>query len=313
MQSGRPLVSIIIVSYNTRALLERCLDSVERLSGHVSHELVVVDNGSVDGTLEMLRAKYPGVLVIATSENLGFGVANNLGARHARGEFLLLLNSDAAFLNDALTGFLEGYTALAGCNPGALGGWMTDEDGRPAHSAGQQPRIGRDMGRRLRLLRIPPHRKPGTRHASVGYVSGADLFVPRVLFIAAGGFDPSFFLYSEEVELQCRIQARGHASILVPGPRILHTGGASSPTTNSRRIEMTVGALTYYRVVRGEAAAIAFWLLILATELLFAARKAVRPHGRFRAAEDRVFLRRLLAAPRVVRARVRASRARPGT
>lgn len=119
-------VSIIIVNYNTRQLLANCLASIFKETRDVSYEVIVVDNASSDGSRDFICLLYPQVIWINSGENLGFGRANNLGVKNAKGEYLFFLNSDTILLNNAIKVFWEYVHMHANDRLGVIGGWLLD-------------------------------------------------------------------------------------------------------------------------------------------------------------------------------------------
>ena len=236
------LVSVVIVNYNTRDLLRDCLLSVRRQTKGVDIEIVVVDNASVDGSCEMLAQEFPEVCLVASPENLGFGRANNLGVEETSGEYVFFLNSDTLLVNDAVTVLCD----FMRNNPrmGICGGVLYDLDMRPNLSVVDPPSEWDEYRRMLpRCLRGKEGVDDGyhglTEPEEVECVTGADLMMRRDVFYQAGGFDPDFFLYAEEVELTHRVKRLGYSVFIVPRARIIHLEGksAKSPVDNQRVYE----------------------------------------------------------------------------
>lgn len=250
-------VSIIIVNWNTRALLVDCLRSIgEKVSG-ISYETIVVDNASSDGSAEAVRGEFSGVTVLESGENLGFGRANNLGASVARGDYLFFLNSDTVLLNDAVS-VLFGYLKV---NPqcGIVGGNLTDGNGVPIHSHSLAlPSPFTDLTRlvpRFQRLRYGNNwtYNHTERPMRVAYVTGADMMMPRSLFEELGGFDPAFFMYYEETELTSRVRNRGYSVYSVPQARITHFKGGSLENMDSVKEVVYTSKYLYMKKVHGDA------------------------------------------------------------
>jgi N-acetylglucosaminyl-diphospho-decaprenol L-rhamnosyltransferase len=228
-------LSIIIVSFNARADLERCLESLAQHPPSVSHEVLVVDNGSSDGSVETARRR-PDVQVVAIGENRGFAAANNTGIRASTGKHLLLLNSDTMVPSgavDRLLGALERHPEAAAAGPR-----LVDSHGRAELS------FGRMIGpitewRRQRLMRRHARADPGavavieamTREEQFpDWVSGACLLVRRADAEAVGLLDERFFMYTEDVDFCAALRARGRRILFTPAAEIVHLRGRSAAT-----------------------------------------------------------------------------------
>jgi N-acetylglucosaminyl-diphospho-decaprenol L-rhamnosyltransferase len=226
-------VTIIIVSFNTRAELEACLASIAAAPPAVPHRIVVVDNASSDGTPDALRQRWPGVGLIASDRNLGFAAANNLAIREAGSEFVLLLNSDTlvpAGAIDALVRTLESDPDAVAAGPR-----LVDADGRPEISFG--PMMGPFSELRQKVLgRLYARRTPAAvawverqvrRPHQPDWVSGACLLVRRADALAAGLLDDRYFLYAEDVDFCAALRSTGRRILFTPGAEVVHLRGAS--------------------------------------------------------------------------------------
>jgi hypothetical protein len=217
------VLSIIIVSFNARADLERCLDSLGAAPPATPHEIIVVDNASTDGSAAAARGR-PGAQVIDAGANVGFARACNIGIRASRGTHLLLLNSDTivpAGAIDALFAELQRDPEVA-----VVGPRLVDASGRAELSFGsmitplaewRQKRLARS-GRVDRLTRRRHH---------PDWVSGACLLVSRADADAAGLLDERFFMYTEDVDFCASIRARGRRILFTPGVEVVHARGRS--------------------------------------------------------------------------------------
>ncbi len=223
-------VSIIIVNYNTLHVLQPCIDSIVEHTTGVDYEVIVVDNGSTDGSADAM-ASDKRILWVPTGENLGFGRANNVGLQHAGGEYVFFLNSDTLLRNNAIGMMLDFARSYEG-RLGALGCILEDRQGQPIHSYGRFPRMRDDftkliwtpIKKALHLYRQQPTPLPD-HYMAVEYVTGADLMVKREVIDRCGAFHPAFFMYCEEAEMECRFKQKGYENILLRGPRIVHLEG----------------------------------------------------------------------------------------
>ena len=224
-------LSVVIPTHQTRDLTLRCVDALQAsLPG--SSEVIVVDDGSTDGTAEVLRRCHPGLKLIELSTGRGFTVAANLGMREARGELLFLLNSDTEVEPVTLPRLLAAFDE----NPrlGVAGAELHFPDGRPQWSAGRVPTplwlFATASGIVRVLERLPGYRwlKPmGGARGRVDWVPAAAMMIRRQAWDAAGGFDERFRLYCQDLDLCLRMQAAGWTVDVVSGARVVHVAGAT--------------------------------------------------------------------------------------
>jgi N-acetylglucosaminyl-diphospho-decaprenol L-rhamnosyltransferase len=243
-----PDVSVAIVSYNTRDLLRSCLRSLaeRQADGEAALEVIVADNGSADGSVGMIRAEFPWVQVIETGGNLGFGRANNLALQNARGRAFCLLNSDAALQPGALALSLDALDA----DPkiGLLGGQLLWPDGREQTSYGDDPTLLGVFREQTFLSARPvaPRAAPalaGPKPALAGpkdvdQICGAFMLIRPDAWREMGGFDPHYFMYNEDVDLNFRLRRAGWRVVFLPDARITHHLGASSSADWQKRANM---------------------------------------------------------------------------
>ncbi len=221
-------VSVVVVTYNSREWIERCLASVR------GHETIVVDNGSSDGTVELVRATFPEARVVE-QENVGMGAGNNTGMRLASGRYYLLLNSDAWVVGDAI----ERLAEFADAHPDAavVGPRLLNPDGSLQRSARSFPTLWRLSTEYLFLRKLAPRSRAlnsfyegGFAHdevRSVDWLFGACLFVSRDAADEVGLFDEDFFMFSEETDWCYRFRQAGWQVYFFPGADVVHVGGAS--------------------------------------------------------------------------------------
>lgn len=235
-----PAISVIIVNWNTKDLLAAAIQSVIDTAGKLAVEIIVVDNGSTDGSQAMLRNRYPLARLIQNTQNVGFARANNQGASQAHGEYLLLLNSDAALYRGALQSLLEVMRA----HPKAalVGAHLRNADGSfqashtPFPNLWQEFLILSGLGRAFYGAQYPsrgPEENVGPQ--KVDYVEGACMLIRADAYQDVGGLDEGYFMYAEEVDLCYTLQQRGWEVWYQPKARVLHHGGGSSRNRRTSR------------------------------------------------------------------------------
>jgi len=227
-----PRISAVVVSYNTRDELLRCLETL-LAPASPPLDVTVVDNASRDGSADAVRARFPAVRVIANSTNLGFSKANNIGWRAATGEYVLLLNSDCEVRPGAvaaLSAVLEARPKVALAGPRHVG-----TDGRPQVSFGPDLTPVAEW-RQGRLVRgVKAGRAEALREAAAlsehesepDWLSASCLLARRSALLAVGGFDELFFLYEEDVDLCLRLRRAGWGLVFTPTAEVVHHLGRS--------------------------------------------------------------------------------------
>jgi GT2 family glycosyltransferase len=226
-------VSVLIVSYNAKGDLERCLTSLESAGPSTPCEIVVVDNDSSDGAAEMVAARFPAVRLLRPGRNLGFGAANNLAIRSSRGELVLLLNPDTAVPQGAIDRLCTRLQERP--DTAAIGPRLVDGNGRVELSWGRLPGPFAEAWQKalgwLHDHGFPPVRRTietlATRERAVDWVSGACLLVRRADAEAAGLFDERFFLYWEDADFCAALRALGRVVLFSPVAEIVHARGRS--------------------------------------------------------------------------------------
>ena len=224
-------VSVIIVNYNTKLLTKQCVDSVICQTKDVDYEIIVVDNASSDGSKELFENNEQ-IRYIYSDVNLGFGKANNLAYKYSTGQYIFLLNSDTILLNDAISRFVMYFDNYADTNVACLGTILKQEDGiTENNSYSEFPSISSNIKFFISYYCQTCKNLDNAVTSSqfqVDYVIGADLFIKRSVIDRLGLFDPSFFMYFEDSELQFRYSKNGYKSMIISGPQIIHLEGASS-------------------------------------------------------------------------------------
>ena len=256
MSSAAPLASIVVVSFNTRALLRDCLASLQAETQGIEHEVFVVDNHSGDGSPEMVEREFPRVRLLRSDTNLGFAAANNRAFAHCSGRYVVLLNSDAFLNQGALRLALDHMDARP--QAGLAGARLVGRDESWQPSARMFPsllneflslsglsmryRHSRLFGRQDRTWADP------MEPAQVDWVPGAFAIIRREALQRVGYFDEAFFLYYEEVDLCRRFRDAGYEIWYWPDIVVLHLGGESSKTVESLSMSKSGAQLTLWRM-----------------------------------------------------------------
>lgn len=250
-------ISVVLVSYNTRELLKRCLQTVStNTDSSVSYEIIVVDNASIDGSVEMLQRDFPDVRVLPMSENLGFGPACNRAVEVSSGEYIALLNPDAELVGDTLGELLT----FAADHPraGIYGGRSINADGSlDPKSCWAAPTAWSTACWAVGLTKLfkghpifdPESMGEWKRDTvrEVDVVTGYLLFIRREIWKELDGFDERFFLYAEDVDLCTRAKAAGYTPTIDPDAVVRHVGGASSATRAGKLVLLLKGKATYMK------------------------------------------------------------------
>ena len=230
-----PRLSIIIVTYNSATDIVNCLESLVEHPPAIEHEIVVVDNGSTDGTLPGIRARWSGVRVIDAAANLGFARANNLGIQQTFGPLILLLNPDTSVPGGAIDSLV---TALEARPDVAIAGpRLVDGDGRAELSFG---RMMSPLAELRQKFLVRGSRRAGPvaayvesmtrKEQEVDWVSGACMLVRRTDAEVAGLMDERYFMYAEDVDFCAAVRARGRKVLFTPYAEVVHLRGRSRAT-----------------------------------------------------------------------------------
>jgi len=215
-----PLVSIIIVSYNSREYIERCLDSVQKIL-YPRFEVIVVDNASTDGSAEVIRRKYSFVKLICLPKNIGFAAANNLGFIMSKGDFIFLLNPDTEVDPTCLRWLVDAMLRdqeIGVCGAKIL---LLDRRNIIQHAGGKYHPIGISIDRGV----LEVDKGQYDKVEEVTFVCGAAMLIRRDLVFRIGLFDPTFFLYHEDVDFCIRSLLYGYKVIYVPNAIVYHKSG----------------------------------------------------------------------------------------
>lgn len=230
-------LSIILVSYNTEKLTKVCLDSIYKFVTNLNFEVIVVDNNSQDGSIEMLnefQKKYKNLKLIKSKTNDGFSKANNIGYKTSKGEYVLLLNSDTEFKSKFIKKILEvmDYDKKIGVVSCAL----ANPDGSFQVTGGYFPNLFR-VALWMTIQRLPffdslfkpfHPKKAFTTRQEIDWVTGAFFLTRKSIIEKIGFLDEKYFMYTEEVDFCFRVKKLGYKIIIMPQWNIIHYGGASS-------------------------------------------------------------------------------------
>lgn len=268
--AATPRITVVIVSYEAREELCRCLAALAT-QVTLPHEVIVVDNASSDGSAQAVRAVFPSVRLIEVGDNVGFGRACNLGIAAARGPYVLLLNPDT----EPEPGALEVLYACLEDHPdfAAVGPRIVQADGTPELSFGSDLSLLSEW-RQRRLVRGLRRRDPAAlaevaaraaRRQQPDWVSAACLLARAEDLHAIGGFDEGFFLYEEDADLCRRLRAAGGTIVFTPAASVLHHRGRSVAKSPARaRLAYHASHLRYYQKHNGPIARAVLRLLLLA-------------------------------------------------
>ena len=213
-----PMISVIIVSYNSKEELSNCLASLQKKNFSGKFEIIIVDNASTDGSVSYVKDHFPSVKVIMNKYNMGYGGACNIGAQFAQGDYLVLLNQDTkvdkAWLFE-LVKVLSSDKSIGACSSQILF-WNGDKTQNLGGLYNPESGYGVDIG--FGETTNDASRKP----YKVFYGSGASLMVRSQTFKEVGGFDADYFLYFDEVDLCWRIRLLGYEVYIVPTSLVYH-------------------------------------------------------------------------------------------
>ena len=248
MRLNSDSIDAVLVSFNTRQLTLDCLASLLPMLESNRGSVFVVDNGSLDGSGEAIRERFPSVIVIANDRNLGFGAANNLAFARGEAPYVLLLNTDTLVHPGAIEAMSDVLDRQS--NVGAVGCRLENADGSLQKSCWSFPTPVLAWSEAFGLNRLGLtrdwHRWDHASEQDVDFVIGAALMVRRSVIEQIGGFDPRFFLYAEETDWQKRMHTAGWKVLFTPARTIVHLGGASGEGMRDRQIVEFCRAIELY-------------------------------------------------------------------
>lgn len=245
-------LSIIIVSWNTRELLENCLSSILANPPTSPFEIWVVDNASRDNSSQLVREKFPQVHLIENHENVGFARANNQAVRQCAGDYVLLLNPDTLIESGALQSLVDFLNTRS--EAGAAGARILNPDRTLQISSHPRPTLSRELWRLFHLDTLAPYalypvsKWEAGQPQEVDILMGACLLVRKEVLNQVGFLDEGYFMYSEEVDLCYRIQRAGWRLYWVPQAKVLHFGGQSTQQVPTEMfLNLYHGKIKYFR------------------------------------------------------------------
>ena len=261
---GSIVLSVIIVNWNTREFLRKCLEFVETAVKSIPSEIIVIDNASTDGSIEMLVDSFPNIHSIINKTNNGFAAANNLGLHRASGEYVMLLNPDAELKIDSASKMLE--FAEAHPEAGVVGPKLLNTDGSLQKNGQKFPTLARELLHVFRLNRLMQSkfdiryewgRADFDVQAEVDSVCGACMLVKRAAIEAAGLLDERFFMYYEEVDWCKRIKAAGWKVYYLPESEVIHHIGQGSKQIGLKKMRIAYASqYVYFKKHHGLAQAL---------------------------------------------------------
>lgn len=277
-------LSIVIISWNVRELLRRCLDSIQvSLKGEKGKgllvETIVFDNGSADGSADMVREDFPWVHLMESEVNLGFTKGNNLAIGQSEGRYILLLNPDTEVVGDALgtmVAYMEAHPRV-----GALGPQLLNPDGTTQSSRRRFPTLATAFlestvlqpwfqGSRI-LERYYLLDRPDDETQPVDWVVGAALLIRREALHQVGPLDEEFFMYSEELDWCYRLKAQGWDVVYLPTAQVVHQEGRSSEQVlPARHIHFQRSKVLFFKRYYGWRGEVLRWFILSTYLYLFA-------------------------------------------
>lgn len=275
--SGIPAVSVVIATWNTREMVCGAIEALERSESADRTEVIVIDNGSADGTAEAIAARFPDVECIRNDRNTGYAPANNQGIRRARGRYVLLLGSDTVVRPDTvgvMARFLDGHGEAA-----AVACRLTNPDGSPQMSCRRIPRLRDAVATYLSLHmlagRYTMHGFDFRKTQEVEQPAATALMIRRPVLDALQGFDERYTILYNDVDLCRRMRDAGGRIFFTGETELMHYGSSTTSTAPPAiRLEMYRNILRYFRRHHG---AVAVWILapILMVRLFVVTRSAI--------------------------------------
>jgi GT2 family glycosyltransferase len=251
-----PTVSIIIVNYNTDIYLKKCLDTIIKNTKGITYEIIVIDNNSSRREIEKFPLIFPDVKFIFRNCNDGFGAGCNEGVRNSSSDFILIVNPDILFINNAVKLLYEvmmNYKGIGLCSP-----LFIDENGNSLFSFNKFPNLKWELieffgldGTKSenKLLKLLDNHRDPDKPFYFDSVTGACMFLRKDIFLKVGGFDTKIFLYYEDTDIQKKISNAGYKIACIPAIKVIHHQNISTKKSgdeNSYLLNLNRSKLIYY-------------------------------------------------------------------
>ena len=266
-------LSIIIVSYNVSGFLQNCLKSI--IAAKIDHvfEIIIVDNNSTDESSSLIRREFPAITWLQNVKNLGFAAANNQGINQSKGQFILLLNPDTEVSSGAIEALLQ--VMLDDPSVGACGSKLVNPDGSLQLSCYPFPTLGNEIIRLHHLEKLfpltqyPMDQWDKSFTYPVDNIQGASLLLRKSALNEVGLLDESFFVYTEEVDLNYRLKKAGWKNVYVPNSVVVHFGGQSTKQNKTEMfLELYKTKIQFFRKHYGATKTTLYKIMLFETSLL---------------------------------------------
>jgi len=275
-----PDLSIIVVNWNGKELLSACLPSLVSDNDKVNVQVIVVDNGSEDGSVSWCRENYNSIEIVALPKNIGFSGANNEGIKYVKGKYVMLLNNDTIVQNNALeilVEYMNSHPEVAGCGPTLL-----NEDMSLQRSVRKFPTLWTEFCQESGLSFLFPRSHifadyymgywDHNETKKVDLVIGAALLIRKEVLDNVGLLDDkNFFMFYEEVDWFLRFKNKGYVFVYLEGPKIIHVGGGtSSQQSKQSRYNLLHSRYNYHSKHHGKISAIFLFLIHMLFSIIYA-------------------------------------------
>ena len=245
-------LSIIIVSYNVCDYLQKCIKSIFDAKINHAFEIIVIDNNSTDESSSKIRGEFSSIIWIQNIKNIGFAAANNQGINQSKGQFILLLNPDTEVKPGAIEALLQ--VMVDDPSIGACGSKLVNQDGSLQLSCYPFPTLGNELIRLHHLEKLFPQTQYPMDEWNknlfypVDNIQGASLLLRKASLDEVGLLDESFFIYTEEVDLNYRLKKAGWKNLYVPTSEVVHFGGQSTKQNKTEMfLELYKAKIQFFR------------------------------------------------------------------